>query len=195
MKFQNEKTPFQAIKTRSLKSRKVDIFPKAHGFGPIIAIFQTFSFLSIQARKMSFMIVQKKNQPFQGIKRRRSKRRKIDIFQNVCNSWLWSKNARFSNFFVQAIQARKMSFMICLNEKTPLQAGKTESSNSRKIDIIPKGLAHGFVPKMAIFPTFFFQAIYAKKMSFMIFQNGKTPFQAIKTRSSNSQKLTFFQRV
>ena len=163
MKFQNEKTPFQAIKTRSLKSRKVDIFPKAHGFGPIIAIFQTFSFLSIQARKMSFMIVQKKNQPFQGIKRRRSKRRKIDIFQNVCNSWLWSKNARFSNFFVQAIQARKMSFMICQNEKTPLQAGKTESSNSRKIDIIPKGLAHGFVPKMAIFPIFFFRQYTPRK--------------------------------
>ena len=33
---------------------------------------------------------------------------------------------------------------------------KTASSKSRKFDIFPKGLTHGFGPKMAIFPTFFF---------------------------------------
>ena len=33
---------------------------------------------------------------------------------------------------------------------------KKRSSKSRKIDIFPKGLTHGFGPKMAIFPTFFF---------------------------------------
>ena len=32
---------------------------------------------------------------------------------------------------------------------------KTRSLKSPKIDIIPKGLTHGFGPKMAIFPTFF----------------------------------------
>ena len=38
--FQNEKTPFYAIKTRSSKSRKIDIFLKGltHGFGPKMAI-------------------------------------------------------------------------------------------------------------------------------------------------------------
>ena len=34
---------------------------------------------------------------------------------------------------------------------------KKRSSNSRKSDIFPKGLTHGFGPKMAIFPTFFFR--------------------------------------
>ena len=33
---------------------------------------------------------------------------------------------------------------------------KTRSSKSRNIDIFPKGLTHGFGPKMAIFSTFFF---------------------------------------
>ena len=44
--FQNEKTTFQPIKTRSLKSRKIDIFPKrlTHGFGPKMAIYRTFLF-------------------------------------------------------------------------------------------------------------------------------------------------------
>ena len=32
-----------------------------------------------------------------------------------------------------------------------------ECSKSGKIDIFPKGLTHGFGPKMAIFPTFFFR--------------------------------------
>ena len=44
--FQNEKMPFQAIKTRSSKIRKIDIFLKGltHGFGPKMAIFRTFFF-------------------------------------------------------------------------------------------------------------------------------------------------------
>ena len=32
---------------------------------------------------------------------------------------------------------------------------KTRSSNSRKIDIFPKGLTNGFGQKLAIFPTYF----------------------------------------
>ena len=35
------------------------------------------------------------------------------------------------------------------------KAIKTKSSKTGKIDIFPKGLTHGFGPKMAIFPTFF----------------------------------------
>ena len=40
----NEKTPFYAMKTRSSKRRKIDIFPKelTHGFGPKLGIFPTF---------------------------------------------------------------------------------------------------------------------------------------------------------
>ena len=44
MIFYYEKTPFFAVKTRSSKSRKIDIFPKGltDGFCPKKAIFQTF---------------------------------------------------------------------------------------------------------------------------------------------------------
>ena len=87
-----------------------------------------------------------------------------------------------------------MSFMIFQNEKTPFQAIKTRSPKSRKIDIFPKGLTHGFGPKMAIFPTFFFQPLQAGKMSFMIFQNEKTLSQAEKTGSSKSQNIDIFPK-
>ena len=44
--LKNEKTPFQAIKTRSSKSRKIDIFANGltHDFGLKIAVFPTFIF-------------------------------------------------------------------------------------------------------------------------------------------------------
>ena len=100
----------------------------------------------------------------------------------------------FHTFFCQPIQARKMSFTMFQNKKTPVQAIKTRSSRSRKIDIFPKGLTHGFRPKIASFPIFFFQAPQARKMSFTIFQKKKTPFQAIKTRSSKSRKIDIFPK-
>ena len=143
--------------------------------------FQPFFFKVVQARKMSFMIFQHKKTPFQAIKTRSSKSRKIDIFPKGLTHGFGPKMAIFPTCFFKARQARKMSFTIFQNEKTPFYAIKTRSSKSRKIDIFSKGLTHGFGPKMAFFPTFFFQAIQPRKMSFMIFQNEKTPFQAIKT--------------
>ena len=87
------------------------------------------------------------------------------------------------------ILERKNLLTIFYNEKTPFQAITTRSSKSQKFDIFPKGLTPGFGPKMAIFPTFFF-----RKMSFTIFQTEKTPFQAIKRRSSKSRKIDFFRK-
>ena len=85
-----------------------------------------------------------------------------------------------------------MSFTIFLNRKRAFQTIKTRRSKSRKIDIFAKGLTHDFGLKMAVFPTFIFQAIQPRKMSFTIFQNDKTPFQAIKTRSSKSRNIDIF---
>ena len=159
MIFQNEKTAFQAIKTRSPRSREINIFPKGltHGLGSKMAIFQTFVFEAIQARKMSFKIFQNEKTPFQAIKRRSPKSRNIDIFPNGLTHAFWSKNGHFSNFFFSAIQARKMSFMIFQNENTPFQAIKSRSPKSRKIDIFPTGLTHGFGPKWPFFQLFFFR--------------------------------------
>ena len=50
-------------------------------------------------------------------------------------------------------------FYDILEQKTPFKAIKTRRSKRRKIDILPKGLTHGFGPKMAIFPIFFFHPI------------------------------------
>ena len=132
---------------------------------------------------MSFTIFQIKKPPLQAIKTRSLKSRNIDIFSNGLACCFGPKMVLLPTFFFQAIQPRKMSFTIFYIEKTRYQPIKTRSSKSRKIDIFPKGLTHGFGLKMAVFPTFIFQAIQARKMSFTRFQSEKTPLQPIKTRS------------
>ena len=42
-----------------------------------------------------------------------------------------------------------------LKRKNAFLGYKNKSSESRKIDILPKGLTHGFCPNMAIFKLFF----------------------------------------
>ena len=128
-------------------------------------------------------------------KNKKFKKSKVDIFPKGLIRGYNQKMAIFPTFLFKAIQARKISFKIFQKEKTLLQALKKRSLKRRKIHIFPKELTHVFGPIMVIFLTLFLQAIQATKMSFTIFQNEKTPFQAIKRRSSKSQKTsTFFQR-
>ena len=138
---------------------------------------------------MSFTIFYVEKTPLQRIKSKSSKSRKTVIFPKGLTHGLGPKLAILFNFFFQAKQARKMCFTIFQNEKTPFQAIKTRSSKSQKIDIFPKGLTHVFVSIVALFPTFIFQAIQAMKMSFSRFQNEKTSFWGIKTKSSKSRKI------
>ena len=155
--FYKEKIPFQVIKTKSSKSGKIDIFPKGltDGSGANMAIFFNFFFQAIQARKMSFTKFQNEKIPYQAKKTRSSKSQQIDIFPMGSTHGFGPKMVIFPNLFYQAIQARKMSFTISYNEKTFFQAIKTKNSKSRKLEIFPKGLTHGFGPKMAVIPTCF----------------------------------------
>ena len=155
--FYKEKTPFSAIKTRSSKSRNIDIFSKGltHSFCRKMDNFSTFFFQAIEARKISLTIFQNEKKPFQAIKTRSSKSRNIDIFPKGLTHGFCLKMALCSTFIFYVIQARKMSFTIFQNEKTPVQTIKTRSSKSRKIEFFPKGLTHRFGLKMAVFPTFF----------------------------------------
>ena len=81
--IRKKKTPSQATKTRSLKTRKIDIFPK--GLSMVLVkkwpFFQLF-FQAIQARKKSFTIFQHERTPFQAIKtKKHQKVEKLTFFQ------------------------------------------------------------------------------------------------------------------
>ena len=106
--FQNKKILFQPIKKKSSKSRKIDIFLKGltHGLGPKMAFFLTFFFQAIQTKKMSFTIFQNEKMPFQAIKRRSSKSRKI-MFLKGLTLGFGPKMAIFPTFFFRQYRAGK----------------------------------------------------------------------------------------
>ena len=131
---------------------------------------------------MSFTIFQNIKSPFQAIKRRSSKSRKIDIVSKGSPTLLVQKWPFFQLFLFQAIKARKMSFTIFQNGKSPFQAIKTTSSKSLNIDIFSKRFIHGFGQKMAIFSIFFkdnirqenvFYDILERKIAFLGYKNNK----------------------
>ena len=62
----------------------------------------------------------------------------------------------FQLFFLGNIGQDNVFYDI-LERKNAFPSYKNKKfKKSKKIDTFPKGLTHGFGPKMAIFPTFFF---------------------------------------
>ena len=138
---------------------------------------------------MSFTIFQNKKKPNYALKTKSSKSRKIDIFPKGLTHNFCPKMAIFPNcFFLLAIQARKMSFTVFQNEKTPFEAIKTRSSKTRKMDIFPKGLTHGFGPKTAIFFNFFFLGNIGKENGFDDILQRKTSFLGYKNKKFKKSK-------
>ena len=101
-KFQNEKTPLQTMKKRTLKSRKINIFPKelTHGFGPEMAIFQVLFFRQYRTGKCLLRYSTKKQTPCQAIKTTSSKSPRIDIFPKGLTHCFGPKMAIFPTFFL-----------------------------------------------------------------------------------------------
>ena len=118
--------------------------------------FQLFFSSNIRQEHLFYDILQREN-AFLGYKNKKSKNSKNLHFCRGVNPWFWSKNGLFSNFFFRNIGERNFFYDILERKYAFVCYIKTKSSISRKIDIFPKGLTHGFGPKMAIFPTFFFR--------------------------------------
>ena len=187
------KNAFLGYKNKKFKKTKNCIFPKGltHGIGPKMAIISTFLLQAVEARKMSFAIFQTEKKPFQAIKTRISNRRKLDIFQKGLTYGFAPKMTVYPTFFFSQDRPGKCLLRYSRTKKR-LSIPTTRSSKSEKIDVFPKGLTHAFGPKVAIIANFFFRQYSPGKCFFMIFQNKKTPFQAVKTRSSKSRKIDIF---
>ena len=179
--FQNEKTPFQALKTRSSKSQKIDFFSKGVNpcFWPKNGHFSKF-FLGIIGQENIFYDIPERKNAFLGKKNKKFKK---------------SKMAIFPTYFFRQYRPGKCLLRYSRAVKMPFQAIKTRNSKSQKIDIFPKGVNPCLWSKNGHFSNFFFQALLGRKMSFTIFQNEKTPVQAIKTRSSKCRKMAIFPKT
>ena len=69
----------------------------------------------------------------------------------------------------------------------------TRSSKSRKIDIFPKGLTHGFGPIMAIFPFFFLGNIGQENVFYDILER-KNAFLSYKNKNFKKSKNWHFSK-
>ena len=103
------KNAFLGYKNNKFKKSKIDIFPKGltDGFGPKMTIFPSFFLGNIGQENVFYDILEGKN-AFLGYKNNKFKKSKNWHF----SKWFWFKNGHFSNFFFEAIQAKKMSFTI-----------------------------------------------------------------------------------
>ena len=70
------------------------------------------------------------------------------------------------------------AFYNILERKNAVLAHKKESSKSRKIEIFPKGLTHGFAQKMAFFPCLFCFSNIAQENVFYNILEQKNAFLA-----------------
>ena len=81
---------------------------------------------------------------------------KIDIFLKGLTHGFGPKMAIFRTFFLANIW-QENAFYDILKRKNAFVGNKNKKFKKSKIDIFLKWLTHGFGPKMAIFPTFFFR--------------------------------------
>ena len=92
------------------------------------------------------------------------KSRKIDIFP-----WFLSKNCHFSNVFLLGNIRREKVFYDILERKNAFRGYKSKMLKKSKNSQFSKGLNPWFWSKNGHFFNFFFKAIWARKLSLMIF--------------------------
>ena len=147
-------------KTKSTKSRKIDIFPKAltHGFGPKMDFSFTFFFLRNIGKENVFDDIQERKISFLGYKNKKLKKSKNWHFSKGVNPWFWSKNGHFSKLFFLGNIGNDNVFYDILERKNALLGYKNKKFKNWNIEVFPKGLTHGFGPKMVILPNLVFEA-------------------------------------
>ena len=130
--------------------------------------------------------------PFLAIKTTSSKTRKIDIFSKGSTHGFGPIMAIFPTFFLGSI-GKENVFCDILEQKNAFLGYKNKKFKSRKIDIFPKGLTHGFGPKMAIFPTFFL-GNKGKENVFYDILHQKSAFLGYKNKNFVKSKNCIFLR-
>ena len=103
---------------------------------------------------MSFTIFWNEKNAFLRYKNKKSKKPKNWHFSKGLTHGFGPKMAIFLTFIFRQVRPRKCLLRYS-KKKNAFVGYKTRSSKTRKSDVFPKGLTHGFGQKTVIFPTFF----------------------------------------
>ena len=98
----------------------------------------------------------------------------------------------FQVFLFRQYRLGKCPLWYSRTKKRLSRTVKTRSLKGQKIGIFPKGLTHGFGPKMAIVPSFFFRQYRPGKCPLWYPRTKKRLSTTIKTRSLKGQKIGIF---
>ena len=130
---------------------------------------QLFFVGNIGHENVFYDILERKNSSL-GYKNNKSKKSKDWHFSHGDNPWFCSQNGHFSNFFFfRQYRPGKSLYDIPKRKNAFLGFKRKKFKKSKKIDIFPKGLTHGFGIKMGIFRTFFLKQSRPGKCFFTIF--------------------------
>ena len=152
--FQNEKTPFLAIKARTSKSGNIAILPKGlvHGFGQKLTIFPFF-FLAIKARKMCFSIFENEKTCFIAIKQEVQKVEKLPFFRE--QPIVLVKNWPFFQVFFSGRIGQENEFYDILERKHAFLGCKHKTFKKWKNCHFSKGVSPWFWTKIGHVSIFF----------------------------------------
>ena len=145
------------MKTRSSKSRKIDIFPNGltHRFGPKMAIFPRFFLGNIGQENVFYYILERKK-AFLGYENKKFKKSKNWHFSKGLNPWFWSKNGHFSNFFFLGNIGHENVYYDILKRKTAFWGYKNKKFKTSKNWHFYKRVNPWFWSKSDHFYNFFF---------------------------------------
>ena len=117
--------------------------------------FQLLFFGNI-AKENVFNDILERINAFLSFKNKKFKTLKNWHFSNGVNRWFWAKNGYFFNFYFFGNRGQENVFNDILEPKNASLSYKKKISKSRRINIFPKGLTHGFGQKNGHFSNFFF---------------------------------------
>ena len=114
-------------------------------------------FLGNIGQQNVFYDILERTNAFLGYKNKKFKKSKNSHYSKGVNQWFWSKNGHFSNWSVFFIKYRPGKFLLrysrAIKRLSKLSNKKWKNWH----------FTHGFGPKMAIFPTFYFRQYKTEK--------------------------------
>ena len=116
---------------------------------------QLFFLGNIGEENVFYDILEGKNAVL-GYKNKKLRKSKNWHFSKGIKPWFWSKYGHFSNFFFLGNIGQENVFYHIPERKNAYIGYKNRKFKTSKNRQFWKGFTHGFGPKMAIFPTFFF---------------------------------------
>ena len=145
------------MKTRSSKSRKIEIFPKrlTHSFAQTLAIFPSFLVGNIPQENVFYDILERKN-AFLSYNNKKFKKSKNWHFCKGVNPWFCSKIGHFSIFFFLGNIGQENVFYDILERKNAFLGNKNKKFKKSRNWHFSKKVNPWFWSKIGHFSIFCF---------------------------------------